>query len=73
LILFVHGWGYDAGFWDPLRQTLGDLPGITLDLGYFGDTRTAIPDGITLLVGHSLGFLWLARQPGLRHHRKRRL
>ena len=67
MILFVHGWGYDADFWDPLRQALGDLPGVALDLGYFGAKDTAIPDGVTLLVGHSLGFLWLARQPALRH------
>jgi pimeloyl-ACP methyl ester carboxylesterase len=67
LILFVHGWGYDAGFWDPLRQALGDLPSIALDRGYFGGARTAIPSSITLLVGHSLGFLWLARQPALQH------
>jgi pimeloyl-ACP methyl ester carboxylesterase len=67
LILFVHGWGYDAGFWDPLRQALGDRPSAALDLGYFGAANTAIPDGVTVLVGHSLGFLWLAREPALRH------
>jgi pimeloyl-[acyl-carrier protein] methyl ester esterase len=67
LILFVHGWGYDAGFWDPLRSALGNRPSAALDLGYFGDAPTTIPDGVTLLVGHSLGFLWLARRPSLRH------
>jgi pimeloyl-[acyl-carrier protein] methyl ester esterase len=66
LILFVHGWGYDASFWNPLRNALG-IPSRALDLGYFGAEGTFIPDGITLLVGHSLGFLWLARQPSLRH------
>ena len=67
MILFVHGWGYDAGFWDPLRGALGDVPCVALDLGYFAAARTAIPDGITLTIGHSFGFLWLARQPALRH------
>lgn len=66
MILFVHGWGYDAGFWDPLREALG-VPGKTLDLGYFGAEDLSIPDGVTLLVGHSLGFLWLARKRSLRH------
>jgi len=67
LILFVHGWGYDASFWDPLRAVLGDAPSTTLDLGYFGAAETTLPRDVTLLVGHSLGFLWLARQSALKH------
>jgi pimeloyl-[acyl-carrier protein] methyl ester esterase len=66
LILFVHGWGYDAHVWNPLRQAIG-LPSVALDFGYFRAEHTDIPDGVTLLVGHSLGFLWLLRQPTLRH------
>jgi pimeloyl-[acyl-carrier protein] methyl ester esterase len=66
LILFVHGWSYDARFWDPLRNALA-TPSTALDLGYFGAENTSIPDGVSLLVGHSLGFLWLARQPSVRH------
>ena len=67
MILFVHGWGYDASFWDPVRAVLGDVPSTVLDLGYFGASETTPPRDVTLLVGHSLGFLWLARQSGLRH------
>jgi pimeloyl-[acyl-carrier protein] methyl ester esterase len=67
LILFVHGWGYDASLWDPVRKALGARPSAALDLGYFGAANTTVPDGVTLLVGHSLGFLWLARQPALQH------
>ncbi|HEV8389939.1 MAG TPA: alpha/beta fold hydrolase [Dongiaceae bacterium] len=67
MILFVHGWGYDASFWDPLRGALGDRPSTALDLGYFGTANMIVPDGVTLLVGHSLGFLWLVRQRGLEH------
>ena len=67
MILFVHGWGYDASFWDPLRQRLGDVASNTLDLGYFGAADTVIPKETALLVGHSLGYLWLARQERLRH------
>lgn len=66
MILFVHGWGYDARFWDPVRATL-DVPSSTLDLGYFGAVDTTLPRGVTRLVGHSLGFLWLARQGALKH------
>ena len=67
MILFVHGWGYDASFWDPLRARLKDVPSTALDLGYFGASITVIPRDVRLLVGHSLGYLWLARQPQLRH------
>ena len=66
MILFVHGWGYDASFWDPLRKAL-NMPSAALDLGYFGPAGTTMPDGIAFLVGHSLGFLWLARQVALKH------
>lgn len=67
MILFVHGWGYDARIWDPVRAALGDVPSTALDLGYFGAARTTLPHKPTLLVGHSLGFLWLARQSALTH------
>ena len=67
MILFVHGWGYDASFWDPLRALLGDVPSAALDLGYFGAPETTLPQKLTLLIGHSLGFLWLVRQSELRH------
>lgn len=66
MILLVHGWGYDASVWDPVRAGLG-APNATLDLGYFGAPDIAIPSDVTLLVGHSLGFLWLLRQSALRH------
>ena len=66
MILFAHGWGYDASFWNPLRKAL-NMPSAALDLGYFGPAETTMPDGIAFLVGHSLGFLWLARQVALKH------
>ncbi|HKP25400.1 MAG TPA: alpha/beta hydrolase [Dongiaceae bacterium] len=67
MILFVHGWGYDARVWDPVRTAMGDVPSAAIDLGYFGSTDTTLPRDLTLLVGHSLGFLWLARQGTLEH------
>ena len=67
MILFVHGWGYDASIWDPLRAALGEVPSAALDLGYFGAVDAMLPRDVTLLVGHSLGFLWLVRQNSLKH------
>ena len=49
MILFVHGWGYDAGFWDPVRAALGNVASAALDLGYFGAADTAVPPDVTLL------------------------
>lgn len=66
MILLVHGWGYDSTFWDPLRAALR-APSAALDLGFFGTPNAAVPAEITLLVGHSLGFLWLLRQSALCH------
>lgn len=65
MILFAHGWGYDAGFWEPLRREMGDMPTAVVDLGFFGARDEHVPDQVTMLVGHSLGFPWLLRQPAL--------
>ena len=65
MIVLVHGWGYDASFWDLLRSRIGNSA--ALDLGFFGARQEAIPNSVTLLVGHSIGFLWLLRQPVLGH------
>ena len=65
MILLVHGWGYDASFWDLVRGRIGKSA--ALDLGFFGARGDTIPGGVTLLVGHSLGFLWLLRQAALAH------
>jgi len=34
-LLFLHGWGFDATFWDPLRAMLSDWPQRAIDRGYF--------------------------------------
>jgi len=35
-LLFLHGWGFDATSWDPLRAMLSDWPQRAIDRGYFG-------------------------------------
>lgn len=67
MILFVHGWGYDARVWSEVGGLLDGIPSAALDFGYFGALRDNIPAEATLLVGHSLGFLWLLRQAKLAH------
>jgi pimeloyl-[acyl-carrier protein] methyl ester esterase len=57
-LIFIHGWGFDARFWDPLTDRLSDIPQRRVDLGFFD----ALPDGMPtsddcILIGHSLGFM----------------
>jgi pimeloyl-[acyl-carrier protein] methyl ester esterase len=62
-IIFVHGWGFDAGVWDPLRAHLPDIPAITIELGFRNapESLPETPPGEIIAVGHSLGFLWLLK------------
>ncbi|MBF0191308.1 MAG: alpha/beta hydrolase [Magnetococcales bacterium] len=62
-VLLVHGWGFGAGVWRPVRRALSDLTVQTLDLGFHGAPALTIPPHAPFIaVGHSLGFLWLTRQ-----------
>lgn len=66
LLVLVHGWGFDASVWTPLREALDGVETIAFDLGFYGHPRRpALPgDGRRRLVavGHSLGLLWLLHE-----------
>jgi pimeloyl-[acyl-carrier protein] methyl ester esterase len=64
ILLLVHGWGFDAGFWAPLRAALPELDAAAWDLGFTGSgCRPPLPAGRPVIaVGHSFGFLWLLRE-----------
>jgi len=56
-LLFVHGWGFDAGFWQPVAERLPDFAKSFVDLGFTGQParpRVERP----LVVGHSMGVAW---------------
>lgn len=62
-LLFVHGWGFDASFWNPLRAALGNPAGAAADLGYFGAPFVPRLGGPVLVVTHSLGAMLVLVDP----------
>lgn len=68
-LLFVHGWGFDAGFWRLLAAQLREWEQVIEDRGYFGAPTGpgALVEGPCIAVTHSLGTMRLlaAPPPGL--------
>lgn len=64
IFLLVHGWGFDASFWAPMRDALGDIESVVWDLGFRGTpTFPRLPSARSVVaVGHSYGLLWLLRE-----------
>lgn len=64
ILLLVHGWGFGASFWSPLRAALPEVEAVTWDLGFRGaPAKPAPPAGRPVVaVGHSFGLLWLLRR-----------
>lgn len=59
-LYLVHGWGFDASFWGPMRAHLAAFRAIAVDLGTFGPPAAPpLPDEPFLAVGHSAGSLKL--------------
>jgi pimeloyl-[acyl-carrier protein] methyl ester esterase len=64
-VVFVHGWGYNPHLWRAMAAQMYGIEPIYVDLGfidgYEGPKIDAVPSG-AIVVGHSLGALWLLRQ-----------
>jgi pimeloyl-[acyl-carrier protein] methyl ester esterase len=54
-LLFLHGWGFDAGFWDGLAALLPGFSPIRDDRGYFGAPLAPVVDAPCVIVAHSFG------------------
>jgi pimeloyl-[acyl-carrier protein] methyl ester esterase len=61
VLLFVHGWGFDASMWGAVRARFAPEDTLAWDLGFFGaPAQPPPPPGRPVIaVGHSFGTLWL--------------
>ena len=55
ILLFQHGWGFDATFWQELAGLLPEWPAQFDDRGYFGTPKTPEPTEPCVLIAHSFG------------------
>lgn len=62
-LLFCHGWGFDASFWDPLATLLPEFPQHRDDAGYFATPHTPEIEGRYIAVTHSFGTMRLLAAP----------
>ena len=62
-LLFVHGWGFDARFWEPLAAQLPDYAHTIGDRGYFGATKDARTSGPCIVIAHSFGAMQRLADP----------
>lgn len=62
-LVFVHGWGFDAGLWRELVPRLPGHEAILIDLGFLREgpkgASSIPPDAVC--IGHSFGVLWLLK------------
>jgi pimeloyl-[acyl-carrier protein] methyl ester esterase len=57
-LVFAHGWGFDAHFWDDLRAHLPQYRHSCVERGFFGAPIVEPASGAgKILIGHSLGFV----------------
>lgn len=65
LYVLMHGWGFDAGFWDGVRAGLPADDVQVWDYGYFGPRRMpqSPADRPLVAVGHSHGAMVLLDNP----------
>lgn len=63
-LVFVHGWGFDATFWQKVAERLPEFSRVFVEFGFTGAmvNQPKMPDAI--VIGHSMGFAWaLANMP----------
>lgn len=63
ILLFVHGWGFDADFWNDVAALLPDFRKEFVDRGYFGPPRNPEIIGPVVAITHSFGSMHILRDP----------
>jgi pimeloyl-[acyl-carrier protein] methyl ester esterase len=63
ILLFLHGWGFDASFWDELAGLLPEWRSECDDRGYFGARHELAPQEECLIVAHSFGAMRALASP----------
>jgi pimeloyl-[acyl-carrier protein] methyl ester esterase len=63
-LVFVHGWGFNAGMWGAVLDHLPDAEVSLVDLGFVRGGPAGADDwpDDAIAVGHSLGVLWLLHE-----------
>lgn len=56
-IVFVHGWGFDASFWDGICEKFSGYSVSCVDLGFFGKEDKHLPER-AIYITHSMGLAW---------------
>ncbi len=57
-LVFIHGWGFTARFWDGLAARLAHFPQVRIDLEFFGASQFPVSFASRkILIGHSLGLM----------------
>ncbi|TYC87457.1 alpha/beta fold hydrolase [Novosphingobium sp. BW1] len=62
-LLFAHGWGFDASFWEPLAALLPEHAHVFDDRGYFGRPAPTEIAGPCLAITHSFGTMRVLTNP----------
>jgi pimeloyl-[acyl-carrier protein] methyl ester esterase len=63
-LVFVHGWGFDSSFWQPVAERLPEFARVFVDFGFRSNPAHSPKVPGAIVVGHSMGFAWaLANLP----------
>ena len=68
ILLFAHGWGFDASFWSKLAGLLPQWRCVLADRGYFGAPAPLLQNGVLLdgpvvAITHSFGTMQVLANP----------
>lgn len=64
-IVFVHGWGCDASYWDRVANNLPEFSSKRVNLGFVGaGARVSEVEEPSMFIAHSLGAMWALKHYG---------